>query len=159
MRDIVNSYALRTIATILLYGLYSLFVNKLLIFPFPLYEIIFLLLSVIWYVQSYRRQEDVAFFRVQLILSILWLFSSSLWLEFIFSHEQIENVFYIFPMLEVVFVVGFISLVVYYEYFKKMRFKYVRNYILFSFMLFSKFYNLYPWLSISIILYYISLIY
>ena len=144
MREIVNSYALRTIATILLYGLYSLFRDKLLIFPFPLYEIIFLLLSVIWYVQSYRRQEDVAFFRVQLILSILWLFSSSLWLEFIFSHEQIENVFYIFPMLEVVFVVGFISLVVYYEYFKKMRFKYVRNYILFSFMLFSKFYNLYP---------------
>ena len=143
MREIVNSYALRTIATILLYGLYSLFVNKLLIFPFPLYEIIFLLLSVIWYVQSYRRQEDVAFFRVQLILSILWLFSSSLWLEFIFSHEQIENVFYIFPMLEVVFVFGFISLVVYYECFKKMRFKYVRNYILFSFMLFSKFYNLY----------------
>ena len=144
MREIVNSYALRTIATILLYGLYSLFVNKLLIFPFPLYEIIFLLLSVIWYVLSNRRQEDVAFFRVQLILSILWLFSSSLWLEFIFSHEQIENVFYIFPMLEVVFVVGFISLVVYYEYFKKMRKKYVRNYILFSFMLFSKFYNLYP---------------
>jgi hypothetical protein len=143
MREIVNSYALRTIATILLYGLYSLFVNKLLIFPFPLYEIIFLLLSVIWYVLSYRRQEDVAFFRVQLFLSILWLFSSSLWLEFIFSHEKIENVFYIFPILEVVFVVGFISLVVYYEYFKKMRFKYVRNYILFSFMLFSKFYNLY----------------
>ena len=143
MREIVNSYALRTIATILLYGLYSLFVNKLLIFPFPLYEIIFLLLSVIWYVLSYRRQEDVAFFRVQLFLSILWLFSSSLWLEFIFSHEKIENVFYIFPILEVVFVVGFISLVVYYEYFKKLVFKYLKLYFLFVFMIMSKIYNVY----------------
>ncbi len=143
MREIVNSYALRTIATILLYGLYSLFVNKLLIFPFPLYEIIFLLLSVMWYVLSYKRQEDVAFFRIQLMLSILWLFSSSLWLEFIFSHEQIENVFYIFPLFEVVFVVGFISLVIYYECFKKMGFKYLKIHILLSIMIFSKLYNLY----------------
>lgn len=143
MREIVNSYALRTIATILLYGLYSLLVNKLLIFPFPLYEIIFLLLSVIWYVLSYRRQEDVAFFRVQLILSILWLFSSSLWLEFIFSHEQIENVFYISPILEVVFIVGFISLVIYYEYFKNLVFKYLKLYFLFVFMIMSKIYNVY----------------
>jgi hypothetical protein len=143
MREIVNSYALRTIATILLYGLYSLFVNKLLIFPFPLYEIIFLLLSVIWYVLSNRRQEDVAFFKIQLILSIFWLFSSTLWLEFIFSHEQIENVFYIFPLFEVVFVVGFISLVIYYECFKKMGFKYLKIYILLIIILFSKLYNLY----------------
>lgn len=143
MRETVNSYALRTIAMILLYGLYSLFVNKLLIFPFPLYEIIFLLLSVTWYVRSYKRKEDIVFFRIQLILSILWLFSSSLWLEFIFSHEQIENVFFIFPLLEALFIAGFISVGIYFEWVKKYKFKYLKLYFLFVFMIMSKIYNVY----------------
>lgn len=142
MREIVNGYSKRAFATVLLYGLYCLFVNKVFIFPFPIYEIIYFLLSLFWFLQSLKRREDPSFFRIQFILAILWILSSSMWLEFVLSHEKVEQVFYIFPILEGLFLIGFISVGLYYEYYKKFQFKYRQLYWLIIFLVFTKFYNL-----------------
>ena len=136
MQEIVAKTCRNAFATIIMYAV-SIYISKGgFILPFPVYEVLFFILSVYLLANVYSLKTDLSFFIFLTSLSFIWMSCSLISLQLLLPHQWIDSLMDLLPILDIVVILG-LCLFTWFKY-KAMFKKYLPVYLLFAFLMVTK---------------------
>jgi hypothetical protein len=136
MQEITSRASRNVFATVFIYA-FSIFLSKGgFILPFPIYEVLFFILSVYLLANVYSLKTDLSFFIFLTSLSFIWMSCSLISLQLLLPHQWIDSLMDLLPILDIVVILG-LCLFTWFKY-KTMFKKYLPVYLLFAFLMVTK---------------------
>lgn len=136
MQELTSHASRNVFATVFIYAL-SIFLSKGgFILPYPIYEVLFFILISYLLVRSYQSKVDYTFFLFLFVFAFIWMSSSLLSIQFFLPHQWIDSFMDLFPFVDVAVILGLFLLTLY--NFKTMFKKYLAVYLLFAFLIVTK---------------------
>lgn len=136
MQEITSRASRNVFATVFIYA-FSIFLSKGgFILPFPIYEVLFFILSVYLLANAYSLKTDLSFFIFLTSLSFIWMSCSLISLQLLLPHQWIDSLMDLLPILDIVVILG-LCLFTWFKY-KAMFKKYLPVYLLFAFLMVTK---------------------
>lgn len=136
MQEIVAKTCRNAFATIIMYAV-SIYISKGgFILPFPVYEVLFFILSVYLLANVYSLKTDLSFYIFLTSLSFIWMSCSLISLQLLLPHQWIDSLMDLLPMVDIV-VILVLCLFTWFKY-KAMFKKYLPVYLLFAFLMVTK---------------------
>jgi hypothetical protein len=136
MQEITSRASRNVFATVFIYA-FSIFLSKGgFILPYPIYEVLFFILTCYLLIRSYQSKVDFTFFLFLFVIAFFWMSSSLLSIQFFLPHQWIDSLMDLLPMLDIV-VILCLCLFTWFKY-KTMFKKYLPVYLLFAFLMVTK---------------------
>jgi hypothetical protein len=136
MKEIVAKSCRNAFATVFLYAISSFLSKGGFILPYPVYEILFFVVSIFLYFRSFQLKQDLAFFRFLMIISFVWMCFSIFFLQIILPHQYLDSFTSFFPISDLLICL-FLVLISVFRYRANLK-EYKSIYFLFSFLILSK---------------------
>ena len=136
MQEITSRSSRNVFATVFIYAL-SIFLSKGgFILPYPIYEVLFFILTCYLLIRSRQSKVDFTYFLFLFIIAFSWMSSSLLSIQFFLPHQWIDSFMDLFPFVDAAVILGLFLLTLY--KFKTMFKKYLAVYLLFAFLIVTK---------------------
>ena len=136
MQELTSRASRNVFATVFVYA-FSIFLSKGgFILPYPIYEVLFFILSVYLLANAYSLKTDLSFFIFLTSLSFIWMSCSLISLQLLLPHQWIDSLMDLLPILDIVVILG-LCLFTWFKY-KAMFKKYLPVYLLFAFLMVTK---------------------
>ena len=136
MEEIVARSSRNVFATVFLYAFSGFIMKGGFILPYPIYEILFFILSCFLFFKAIELKLNKSFFVFVSILSFLWMISSIFFLQLFVSHQTLDSIIQFLPFTDILiglFYLGFVLIRYRNEF---VRFKILH--FLFTFLLLTK---------------------
>ncbi len=136
MEEIVTRSCRNVFTTLLLYAISAYFTKGGFLFPYPIYEVVFFILTFFLLKKAMELKINKLFFAYILLVSFLWTISSIFFLQLIFSHQTLDSInqFLLFSD----FIIGFFYFGFLLIKYKNELIKYKNLHFLFTFLLLTK---------------------
>ena len=136
MREVTSRASRNVFATVFIYA-FSIFLSKGgFILPYPIYEVLFFILTCYLLIRSRQSKVDFTYFLFLFIIAFSWMSSSLLSIQFFLPHQWIDSLMDLLPMMDIVVILG-LYLFSWFKY-KAMFKKYLPVYLLFAFLMVTK---------------------
>jgi hypothetical protein len=136
MQELTSRASRNVFATVFIYA-FSIFLSKGgFILPYPIYEVLFFILTCYLLIRSYQAKVDFTFFLFLFVIAFIWMSSSLLSIQFFLPHQWIDSLMDLLPILDIVVILG-LCLFTWFKY-KAMFKKYLPVYLLFAFLMVTK---------------------
>ncbi len=136
MQEVTSRASRNVFATVFIYA-FSIFLSKGgFILPYPIYEVLFFILTCYLLISSHQSKVDFTFFLFLFIIAFSWMSSSLLSIQFFLPHQWIDSLMDLLPILVIVVILG-LCLFTLFKY-KAMFKKYLPVYLLFAFLMVTK---------------------
>jgi len=136
MQEITSGASRNVFTTVFIYA-FSIFLSKGgFILPYPIYEVLFFILTCYLLISSHQSKVDFTFFLFLFIIAFSWMSSSLLSIQFFLPHQWIDSLMDLLPILDIVVILG-LCLFTWFKY-KAMFKKYLPVYLLFAFLMVTK---------------------
>lgn len=136
MQEITSRASRNVFATVFIYA-FSIFLSKGgFILPYPIYEVLFFILTCYLLIRSRQSKVDFTYFLFLFIIAFSWMSSSLLSIQFFLPHQWIDSLMDLLPMMDIVVILG-LYLFSWFKY-KALFKKYLPVYLLFAFLMVTK---------------------
>jgi hypothetical protein len=136
MEEIVARSCRNVFATLLLYAISGYFTKGGFLFPYPIYEVLFFILSCFLLIKAIELKINKLFFAYILFFSFLWMINSIFFLQLIFSHQSLDSIIQFLPFADFLFALFYFGFI-----FIRYRNEFVRFknlHFLFTFLILTK---------------------
>jgi hypothetical protein len=136
MQEVTSRASRNVFATVFIYA-FTIFLSKGgFILPYPIYEVLFFILTCYLLIRSRQSKVDFTYFLFLFIIAFSWMSSSLLSIQFFLPHQWIDSLMDLLPMMDIVVILG-LYLFSWFKY-KAMFKKYLPVYLLFAFLMVTK---------------------
>jgi hypothetical protein len=136
MQDVAYRSCRNAFATILVYAFSIFFSKGGFILPFPVYDVLFFILTCYLFIKAVQNKVDFSYFTFVLIISIVWLSTSMFSLQMLLPHQWLDSIMTFSPFIEVINILFFI-VISFLKFRSNIRY-YKSIYFLFAFLILTK---------------------